>query len=106
MEDAAWDLEKVAVIDWTATGDGRPSFSNHGFFECIRGSEMMDATTTSVIDKDSDNIPIGFNGIELSVWEKKNPDRREGGTIELVSKRSMDERRGELFICDNEASQE
>ncbi|TGO11194.1 hypothetical protein BTUL_0115g00130 [Botrytis tulipae] len=112
MKDAAWELEKVAVIDWTATGNGRPSFGNYGFPGCIRGSEMMDATTTTSIlngcndGKDSDNIPIGFNGIELTVWEKKNPDRREGGAIELVSRCGMDERHGELFIRDNEASQE
>ncbi|KAF7949767.1 uncharacterized protein EAE97_003276 [Botrytis byssoidea] len=98
-KDAAWELEKVAVIDWTATGDGRPSLSNYGFPGCIRGSEMMDATTTTIIGKNSDNIPIGFNGIELTVWDKKNPDGREGGTIELVSSCGMDERHGELFIC-------
>ncbi|THV47613.1 hypothetical protein BGAL_0299g00020 [Botrytis galanthina] len=91
MIDAAWELEKVAVINRTATGDESPSFGNHGFLECIRGSEMMDTTTISIIEeksagKDSDNIPIGFNGIELSVWEKKNPDRMEGVTIELVSR--------------------
>ncbi|TGO64252.1 hypothetical protein BCON_0008g01000 [Botryotinia convoluta] len=34
--------------------------------------------------KNSDSIPAVFNGTELFVWEKKNPDRREGGTIELV----------------------
>ncbi|KAF7906360.1 hypothetical protein EAF00_000639 [Botryotinia globosa] len=95
VKDAAWELEKVAVIDWTATGDGRPSFGNYGF----PGNRNLQG-------KDSDNISIGFNGIELPVWEKKNPDRREGGTIELVSRCGMDERHGELFIRDNEAPQE
>ncbi|TGO31165.1 hypothetical protein BPAE_0001g00590 [Botrytis paeoniae] len=116
MTDAAWELEKGVVIDWTATGDGSPSFGNYGFPECIRRSGMMDATTSIIVNgrnderhlrgKDFDSIPIRFNGIKLVVWEKKNPDRREGGTIELVSRCGMDERRGELFTCDDEASQE
>ncbi|KAF7938066.1 hypothetical protein EAE99_001738 [Botrytis elliptica] len=100
MTDAAWELEKVAVMDWTATGDGSPSFGNHGFPECIRGSEMTDATRSiitmgetmsalllsvsrrrSLQGKDSDSISIGFNGITLFVWENRNTNRRKGEVL-------------------------
>lgn len=64
----------------------------------VLGGEVRRARTQTISQSD-------FNGIELSVWEKKNPDRREGVTIELVSRCGMNERHGELFICDDEASQ-
>lgn len=79
---------KVAVIDldWTAISYGSPPFGNHGFSECIRGSEMMDATMSIITreetmlvslplaslernlrGKNSNSIPIGCNGTELFV---------------------------------------